>query len=395
MDSAGRTRTVFLLLACAGFLLASAPAPAAEETAAVTVVRPQTRTVEQSADIFGTFQAPDRSLVGSLVAGALKSLDADEGDAVKAGQVLAALDSADYQLALDLARQQQATARAQVDQAKAGLALCETNLATARADLDRIKPVVESGSFPKQKLDHAQNGFDAATAARSQAAAALSLAASQAALAETQVAIAKKRLADCRILAPYDGVVSQRLANLGEWIMPGKPVFAVEKVNPIEVKGDLSEVYLARTGISAPVEVSVDGAAGGPWKTELSEIAPTADPRTRTVTVTARLKNPDRVFRPGMSARLKIILSRQKGALVIPSRCLLAADGGKQGDGKVFVVENGVARMRALTLGEPFREWITVVSGLSPEDRVVSWGQSKLKDGDRVIVKETKSGGEK
>lgn len=248
--------------------------------------------------------------------------------------------------------------------------------------------MVEKGSLPKQKLDHAKNAYEAAQSAFTQAQLALISARTQVELLKTQEKIAIKKLADCEIKAPLDGVVSARHANAGEWANPGKPIFTVESLNPIEIKGNLSETYLTELKLGMPICVTLDMASRdlpkslAGFETTLAQIAPIADSRQRTVEITVKAPNPEHKLKPGLFARMRVIFQRSDNALVIPGTCLLTQFKVPH----VFVVENSHAQAREIKIGIKDGEFVEVLSGLSEDSKIVFSGQNQLAGNEKVSI---------
>jgi membrane fusion protein (multidrug efflux system) len=207
------------------------------------------------------------------------------------------------------------------------------------------------------------------------------------------VKIAQKKVADCRITAAFDGVISIRHAHLGEWVNQGQKIFTLVQDDPIEIKGPLSEIYLGRLKLGMPVHVTVDGDAATEktvYQTMLKEISAVVDPRQRTADLTVQLDNHDHRFKPGLFARMKIIFNQTlQAAPVIPHVCLLQDQCGSQA--KVFVVQDNRAEIREIEIGIKEGEMIEVLAGLEKDDVVVIAGQDRLKNGQIVAAQERKA----
>ncbi len=354
------------------------------QTIHVEVVRPRVKDMTRFTEITGTVVSPDVSSFGARTPGIVNDLLADEGDSVQKGQILARLDATDYQLALKLAKLQMEAATSQVAQAETGVKKESTHLETMQKDLARIRDVVAKGSLPGQKLDHAINDHQAAVSGSVRAGLALAAARTRVELARTQVAMAKKKVADCEIRAPFDGVVTKRHANLGEWAAPGMPLFTVQAMDPVEVKGALSEIYMDQVRKGMPVLIFLDGAKdlihGG--ETLVTEIAPLADPLRRTIVITVNMPNPGHRIKPGMFARMQVVFEKVPDALSIPVACLLT----QYETPHVFVVEDETARAVEIRTGITQGEHIQVLSGLKPESLVVTLGKNQLAGGEKIAI---------
>jgi len=346
----------------------------------VEITTPARMNMEKYTEISGTFVSESSSTFGAKVPGTIEVFFADEGHKVKKGQVLARLEMTDFNLGLGISSLQLAAAKTQVERAKTEIKRAAINKDTVAADLERIREVVKKGSLPKQKLDHAQNAYESAESAFTQAQLALISAHTQVQLLKTQEDIARKKLEDCKIIAPLDGIISARHANAGEWAMPGKPIFTVESLDPIEIKGNLSETYLSRLKSGLLVRIT-----SGPtvFETTIAEIAPIADARQRTVEITVKAPNPGLKLKPGLFARMRVIFQKADNTLVIPATCLLTQFDTPH----VFVVEDDHAKVRKITTGIKDGEFVEVVSGLNEDSQVVFSGQNQLVGSERVSIK--------
>jgi len=376
------------ILVFSGFVCGYAMAQENELAVPVEVVTPVRQTMEQFTEITGTFESIEKSILSARVTGALVELMGDEGDRVRKGALLGLVDPSDYELSLTLSKLTLENTRAHVRKEQAEVQRATTHLETMKADLKRIKGVFEKGSFPKQRLDHAQNAYETAMAAYTKAKIAYSEAKTKVNILETQVKIAEKKVADCQITAPFDGVVTCRHVYIGEWMVPGKPVFTLESDNPIEIKAHISEVYLENLSVGMPVSVTVDGVSAPcnesvkTCDAVLSEIAPVADAKRRTIEITVSMENADFKLKPGLYARLRVIFKRSPNTLTIPKSCIL----NRLGHPYVFVANSDTAHLRRIKTGLAEGEMVEILSGLSSDARVVSSGHKRLQGGERLNI---------
>jgi len=352
----------------------------------VEVIHPVKRTLEAFTTITGTCVSLERSVIGAKVSGTIVAMMMDEGDRVKKGRILAKLDDTDYELNSDLIKLQLVNAKAQVESGNAEIKKARMDLNTKKIDFDRIENVYNRGSFPKQKFDHAQNMYEAALSAFKQAEIRLKILKNQVTSLETQVKIARKKISDCRIIAPFSCVISARLANTGEWVAPGKPIFILETDDPIEIEGEISEIYLERLEIGMPVRVAFDGMSkfcsetGGSCETVLTEISPVVDPRRRTLKVTVQLENPDHKLKAGLYARMQIIFDKANQTVVIPQMCIIS----RYDSPHIYVIKNNKAEIQKIETGIKEGEWVEVRSGLDLDSIVVYAGHNQLLGGEKV-----------
>jgi len=275
------------------------------------------------------------------VAGKAVMVGPDEGQPVRAGETIAALDPTDYRLVVE-------QASAQADR--------------AARDRDRNRPLLASGAIAPADMDHLESG------ARQSAAAA---------------DLAKKRLADTRLTAPLSGVVARRAIEVGSTVSPGLPVFTIVDLDPVRVRvgvpeGDVGHVT---EGAAATVRIpALDADFGG----RVSLIGVAADPATRSYTVEISVRNPSRRLRAGMVAEATIETGQKVTAMMVPSAAVLHDGAG--GTTIVYVLDRDAARVHArrVTTGIARGDSLEITSGINPGDRVVVAGQQRVREGARV-----------
>ena len=266
----------------------------------------------------------------------------DEGQPVRAGQALAAVDPTDYRLAV-------AQASALADR--------------AARDRDRNQPLLASGAIAPADMDHLETG------ARHSAAAA---------------ELSRKRLADTRLGSPISGIIARRAIEVGTTVAPGQPVFTIVDLDPVRVRVGVPEADVGRIteGAAATVRVpALDAAFAG----RVSLIGVVADPATRSYTVEISVPNPARRLRAGMVAEATIANGETRSAIVVPATAVVH-DGGVNGTTNVYVLDPDGIRVHArrVTTGAAHGDSLEITSGIASDERIVVAGQRRLRDGARV-----------
>lgn len=282
----------------------------------------------------------DASLASAL-GGYIERVRVKEGDRVKAGQVLATVDSATHS-----ARQ----GRASVE------------LKSAERELQRTESIADS--IPRAEVDAARDR----------------VAAAKATLRELYVNASRAVLK-----TPFSGVVVKVEAEVGEIAAPGVPLFRVVQLSPAKVSLTLSDrdMALARKGTLA--SVSLD-ARSGLFQGKVTAVAPAADMSTRSFEATVELENKDEVLLPGMIANVTLrsdAATQDADRKLVVSQDWLVTKPERVG---VFVEKDGRAQWREVTLGAVLRKQVVVNSGLSEGDAIIILGHRDLADGDKVLV---------
>ena len=316
----------------------------------------QPLSADASQDVFpGEVRARYEPELGFRIGGKISQRLVDVGDRVSEGTVLAKLDTDDVSLKLDAVRAQMASAQA------------DHNLASS--ELERYRELMERNVISRSQFDSFESRYDASVAQLRQARANLKVARNQADYASLK--------------APRDGVIAQRLAEAGQVVAAGQAVFVLAVDGDREVRIDLPEQDVGRFKIGMPVAIELWSRPGQVFEGKIRELSPAADPRSRTFEARVAFENMDVGADLGQSARVFVSGADNAGVLSIPLSALTA----EEGETYVWVVNPD-----ALTLHKtpvevgPYQEQVVpVLSGLQPQDWVVTAGMHLLREGQAVI----------
>ncbi len=330
---------VLLLLLMAGCAKNSgggfSPPPMPVEVATVT-----SGTVADRFEAVGTLEALDAVTIVSQIDALVMDVPFREGAYIEKGGLIAQLD--DEQLKAEEAR-----AEALRDQRK--------------ISYERVKSIVEQKAGAPQDLDDAAAGLK---------------------MAEAELALIRARLAKTRITAPFSGLVGARRVSPGAFARTGDVITDLAKIDELRIIFYAPERYLANLKSGASVTVSAPAFPGYELKGRISVVEPVVSPETRSVKILARVANPDRKFRPGMSANVSAVLSERKNALTVPDEAVFAE--GNQNLVYVIQKDSSVAPT-PVVLGTRLPDAVEVVKGLSPGAQVVKAGHQKLFPGAKVF----------
>jgi len=246
----------------------------------------------------------------------------------------------------------------------------------AKLDYERATRLFASQSLTKADFDGAQAQFDAT---RSQVKAARAL------TSEAEVA-----LRDTSVVAPFDGEIVEKAVELGAFVGPGVPVFAVARTDVVKIVIGLPDTALPSVALGEPVDVSVDAYGDRTFQARISRMATAADPRTGNFEVEVAIPNRDHTLKAGMIGSLE--LAARQGAtpqasLRVPLSAIVQAGGTGYG---VYVLTGAkgeeTARLRPVEIGPVIGTDITVVRGLQNSDEVITSGANLLKDAQRVEI---------
>ncbi len=345
----------------------------------VTVVKVEKREIVERRSVTGSVMPRQEVSVGADVSGLLVlELNADIGDVVKQGDILARLDKSSLETQLAQIVAQEAQNAASRAQAEAQIVDAEVAVRQAQDTFDRAKTLAKKGVTATASLDTAQNGLDSAKAKLNTAQQGLLAADAQAKLIRAQKAESELRLSKADVKAPADGLILARNAQLGAVVSgAGGPLYRIAWTGQFEVVADVPEAALAkvREGMRTTFRITgIEGALIG----VVRKVSPEINPASRLGKVYLTLDgNPD--IRPGAFAQGEIELSRRV-AIAAPESTLVFRD--KQAF--LQVVKVGVVETRKVTLGSHADGYVEVVAGISEGDELVERAGTFIANGDKV-----------
>lgn len=371
------------------------PEPVVVATAAA-IVRELPRFIEAT----GSLAADEQTDVAPNVAGRVASVGVDLGSYVQKGAVLARLDPEDARLRLRQLEAQAQQARSAVAQAEARIGLrpgqqfdparvAEVQAARAALDLAekqlrRYERLLESGdvsrsAYDQQKAqrDQLQQQYEAALAVARQSYAGVQTARAAAQAAEAQVAQAHKSISDTTIYAPISGYIADRPADVGEYVTTASKIATVVRTNPLRLRIDIPEQYLALIRAGQGVSVTTSAYPDRAFAGRVARISPNVTAASRTLTVEAEVENGQGLLKPGQFATVRIQLPKAEPAVLIPARAVRTQETTSH----VFVIHDGRAEDRVVQLGQAEGELVEVKSGVREGELVATSNLEQLKDG--------------
>jgi membrane fusion protein (multidrug efflux system) len=297
----------------------------------------------------GSVTAAQGVTVTPEIAGTITEVAFESGAVVAKGDLLVKLDTSSEE---------------------AQLRAIEAQVDLARLSLDRERTLRKDNMVPQSELETAE-----ATLKQNQANA-----------DNIRATIAKKT-----IRAPFAGRLGIRMVNLGQYLDTGKPIVSLQSLTPVYAGFSLPQQELARLKTGMKVRVWIDVYPDRQFIGTLTAINPDLDPNTRSVGLQATFENADQALRPGMFARVSVLLPEEQTVLVIPATSLLSNPYGDT----VYVIETKpgadpakpemTVRQQIVRVGGARGDLVSIESGLKVGDRVVSAGALKLRNGMSVV----------
>lgn len=320
--------------------VAEAATPTADRTVTVEAEAVAVDTVIEDIRAVGTLQPNQAVVISPEIAGRVERIRLEEGEAVAAGDVLVELDAAIL---------------------RAEMVKAQSDLTLAKANRDRAMTLAEGGTGTLRARDEAVAAYRAA---------------------EANVLLAQARLEKTVISAPFSGRIGLHTIGVGAYVSPGDRLVELADIDPIKVDFRVPELALSSLRPGQAIQVTVDAVPGRTFTGEVYAIDPLVDPNGRAVRLRARIGNVDGALRPGLFARVQIVVERRDGSVLVPESAVIA-EGGRR---LVYRVIDGRARLTEVELGQRRPGQVEVRGGLAPGDVVITAGQQQVRDGGPVEV---------
>ena len=415
MISRRQVKALTLLLALAGLGLLAAACNRSKAqvnknagtttTQQVTVVEVTTtpailRQLPRFLEATGSLAADEQTDVAPATSGKVVAVGVDLGTFVQKGVVLVRLDDRDSRIRLDQAAAQVAQAQAQVRQAEARIGLRPgqnfdvdrvAEVAAARVALNladiqlrRFEHLLESGdvsrsAYDQQKAqrDQLREQLEAVRTQARQNYAGVATARAQVDAAQTQVASARKAIADAVVVAPIAGFVSDRPADVGEYVTPSSKIATLVRTNPLRMRIDIPEQAVSNIQVGQSVSVTVSTYPDRTFSGRVHHISPSVTPNSRTLTVEAEVENGDNLLKPGQFATVRVLLPQSDPAVLVPARAVKTENGTS----RLFVIKDGVAQQRIVQLGQTEGDLVEIRTGIAADEPVATSNVELLSDG--------------
>ncbi|MFB0516005.1 MAG: efflux RND transporter periplasmic adaptor subunit [Candidatus Neomarinimicrobiota bacterium] len=287
-----------------------------------------------------TLETEEDALVVAKTSAVVENIFVEEGQVVKAGQLLAKLE--DQRQAFELAR-------------------AEATLYKLENDYKRNKELFAKNLISAEVFERSKYEYQAQKAAYE--------------LAELEMAYTS-------ITAPISGVVAERRIKAGNMVAANEPTFRITDFNTLKAVLHVAEIELDKLQINQLATLKVDALPAKEFSGHVTLISPVVDPATGTIKVTIEFANPDRSLKAGMFGRVAIMHDIHPNALLLPKEAVLAEDQ----EAAVFVVRDSVAYRQSVELGLVNTVHYEVLAGVVEGDLVVTTGQAGLKDSAQVMV---------
>jgi multidrug efflux pump subunit AcrA (membrane-fusion protein) len=372
---------------------------AVEVTTAPAIMRELPRFFEATGSLTGDEQTD----VSPSVAGKVVAIGVEMGSYVRRGQTIVRLDDVDSKLRVE-------QSQAQLDQAKASLRQAEEKVgirpgqsfdlnklpevSNARVALElaeknfrRSEKLIESGDISrsvydqqKAQRDQLKEQYEAALSLARQNYAAVMTARANVANAVSQLNLARRNLSYSNVYSPIDGFVSDRPADLGEYVSTTTKVATVVRINPLRLRIDIPEQAIPAVSVGQSVSVTTSAWPDRNFSGRIARISPNVTPTSRTLTVEAEVENGSGMLKPGQFATVRILEPKAAPATLVPGRAVRTESGVS----RVFVIKDGKAQERLVQLGQTEGDLVEIKNGVTAGENVATSNIEQLSDGTAV-----------
>ena len=331
----------------------------AQEAAPVSIAQADVGSAQEVLTLTGTVTSARSAELSARVSGLVKRVLVDAGSRVESGALLIELDDEMARLELERSAAEVTEGRIRLDDAK--------------RRYNEVLRLVQDRHVSNSQADTVKAEMETAAAALKRL--------------EVERRLQAERVSRHRLLAPFDGVVSRKFTESGEWVDTGTPVLELVAVGEVRVDVQVPQERHRNLSRSSTAEVRIDALPGQPFEGEVTAIVPVKDPASRTFLVRISVPGATEALTPGMSATVAFRLDRSFDVMTIPRDALI-----RQPDGSalvwVVIDDNGrtVAAPRRVVLGQSVGDAIAVESGLDDTARVVVRGNELLREGREVRI---------
>lgn len=377
-----------------------------EKMVPVKVALSQIEDLKEFQSFPGKVLAVDEVSLSAKIGGKVEQIFVEEGDTVKAGQVLIKLDQKDvisqlnqaqagYEAALaQLSNLQNGQLPGQLASLKSALNQAEANFENAKEDYDRMKFLLDQGAISEQEFEKIKLQYDISKeqfeGAKTQlnlteektAPESIAAAEAQVKQAEALLTAAQTTVDNCLITSPINGTVGAINVKTGQILNPGVSALTVGDLSSVEIQINVTEDKVNALSVGQEAEVTIDSVNTSPIIGEIVSISPFKDPRTHVYPVKVLVSNGDGSLKSGMFARVKLMVAKHSQVVTVPEDAVVSFDGMRI----VYVLEEGLAKAYDVLTGPASKGKVVITKGVVAGKEIIVQGQDLLSDGAKVRV---------
>jgi membrane fusion protein, multidrug efflux system len=326
----------------------------------ITTVQAQARTIEVLEESIGTLESVIDPTIAAEVAGRVVEVRSRTGDTVKAGEVMAVLDSRDLSLSRDMNQSE--------------IKRLEALIANQQRVVKRNREMRQSGFISQNALDESVTQLEALQA--------------QVASARSQLQLSSRSVTKTRVLAPVDARVETQIVAPGDYVKIGDPLFKIVATRRLRVMMPFPESAAPRLQPGQKVRLSTPTAPDNTIETVIDNLKPMTGTGNRAIEAIARIDNPGS-WKPGSSVNAAVVVATREGAIMVPEESVVLRPAGKV----VYTINDERAHQNVVTTGVKSEGMIEITSGLKPGATIAVDGAGYLTEG-ALVKAEPKAGTE-
>jgi len=383
-----------LAVGCAKKSEESAKAVPKAEPAPVTVktVAAEERSIERSIAATGSLLPDDTVTLSSEVQGRVAKINYDFGQSVKKGAVLLELDPTEYDLQIERARGSlnQSLARLGLPayngkmtppESTPGLRQVLAQVEDAKFKFESASKLVKSGDVSQERYTELEKAYRARQAGVELARDEMRVSWMGVTALEADLKIFQKRRGDTILRAPFDGEIGEKIAAVGQFVKDNTPLLRLVKTNPLRLRAEIPEAAAGTVKIGTQIAFTTDAVPGTTFTAVVRQLNPSLDARSRTLSVEARLGQADARLRPGMFVQVRLVTQAAAKMVAVPRQSIYSVAGLT----KLFVIQNGVAKLVTFTPGAEIDGWVEVPNDVVQKgDQVATTQLGALTNGTKV-----------
>ena len=309
-------------------------------------------------EVVGNLKALDAIDVTSEINGIITKINFSEGQSIQKGEVLFLLDS-------NIEKAEITIQKADVDR---WTALLERRQRLARS----AEKLSKTKNIARTRLDQLLTDETEALA--------------QLQIAKAKLIIAQNNLYKKIIKAPFNGVAGLKLKSIGEYLEPGEIVTSLDSMDPIELDFEVPESVISSLKIATEINAFTRAWGDEVFTGIIKSVNTRVNLESRSITVRAEINNSNLKLKPGMFMMVKLPIITRKNAIIVPEESVLT-DGTQR---TIYVIKDGVTKSKPVKLGQRLPGEVEVLEGISSDAIVITGGIQKVRDGSKVIIRESK-----
>ena len=309
-------------------------------------------------EVVGNLKALDAIDVTSEINGIITKINFSEGQSIQKGEVLFLLDS-------NIEKAEITIQKADVDR---WTALLERRQRLARS----AEKLSKTKNIARTRLDQLLTDETEALA--------------QLQIAQAKLIIAQNNLYKKIIKAPFNGVAGLKLKSIGEYLEPGEVVTSLDSIDPIELDFEVPESVISSLKIATEINAFTRAWGDEVFTGIIKSVNTRVNLESRSITVRAEINNSNLKLKPGMFMMVKLPIITRKNAIIVPEESVLT-DGTQR---TIYVIKDGVTKSKPVKLGQRLPGEVEVLEGIPSDAIVITGGIQKVRDGSKVIIRESK-----